>query len=218
VKHEASPLRYPAEIYAPFDEGEVFWLRTYVRLVTELTDSSFFNTAKDMSLTIGAETGSPLSEELEYPGEEAVRAIVGPFRQLYNHNERSSFDAVLGILSHRVRERPSPRQRAALDDLRGLKKWKKQALRHQGFAMNLSGWRPGPRDIIDLFFNALYFHPDHEKARVLTGDVPEAVLRFEFLTTVQVLTKAFVVGRQAVQLALDEPSVLPPPSIPAHPQ
>jgi hypothetical protein len=152
-----SPLRYPAEIYAPFNEGDAARLRTYVRLVDDLVGSSFFEAAKDMSLTIGAEMEGPASEELTYPGEEAVRAVVAPFRQLYNHREPSSYDAVLNLLSDHVHDRESLRQAEAQEALRDLKKWKREALRFQGFAMNLNGWRPAPKDIIDLFFNGLYF-------------------------------------------------------------
>jgi hypothetical protein len=39
--------------------------------------------------------------------------------------------------------------------------------------------------------------------------VPEAVLRFEFSTTVQVLAKIFLVGRNVVQIVLNEPAVMP---------
>ncbi len=204
-----SPLRYPAEIYAPFNEGDAARLRTYVRLVDDLVGSSFFEAAKDMSLIIGAEMEGPASEELTYPGEEAVRAVVAPFRQLYNHREPSSYDAVLNLLSDHVHDRESLRQAEAQEALRDLKKWKREALRFQGFAMNLNGWRPAPKDIIDLFFNGLYFHSDHEQAGILDGGMPDAFLRFEFLMTVQILARVFAVGRNVVRIVLDETAVLP---------
>jgi hypothetical protein len=204
-----SPLRYPTEIYAPFNEGDAARLRTYVRLVDDLVGSSFFEAAKDMSLTIGAEMEGPASEELTYPGEEAVRAVVAPFRQLYNHREPSSYDAVLNLLSDHVHDRESSRQAEAQEALRDLKKWKREALRFQGFAMNLNGWRPAPKDIIDLFFNGLYFHSDHKQAGILDGGMPDAFLRFEFLMTVQTLARVFAVGRNVVRLVLDETAVLP---------
>ena len=187
-----SPLRYPSVIYKPFDKTEVARLGKYRALVNDLTESSFIKAAGDISLTMGVEAGADhADEELTYPGEEAVRSALTLFRELYLPNEQCSFDATVNMLSAHVHERPSALQEQAKIELRSLKKLKGKSLQVQGLGMTLNGWKPNPSDIIDLFFNAQYFHSDHERAGLLGSGIPEAVLRFEFLTTVVGLERVF---------------------------
>jgi len=87
-----SVLRLAAQIYAPFDERESRRLRQYVAGVEELVASAFFQPG-EQTLTLSADLGGQLKSTLVYPGEEAVRAVVGLFRQLYNRQEPTSYNA-----------------------------------------------------------------------------------------------------------------------------
>jgi hypothetical protein len=93
-----SVLRLAADIYTPFGAQETRRLRGYIADVEELVGSTFFQPG-EQKLTLSAELGGPLQSSLTYPGEEAVRAVVGLFRQLYNHHEATSYHQILKLLS-----------------------------------------------------------------------------------------------------------------------
>ncbi len=108
-----SVLRLAAEIYSPFEIRETHRLRGYVYDVEELVGSAFFRPG-EQKLTLSAEMGGPLQTTLVYPGEEAVRAVVGLFRQLYNHHEPTSYHQIIKLLSRHAHERGSQRRDAAV--------------------------------------------------------------------------------------------------------
>jgi hypothetical protein len=120
-----SVLRLAAEIYSPFDARETRRLRTYVVDVEEFVGSAFFQPG-ERKLTLSAEMGGPLRSTLLYPGEEAVRAIVGLFRQLYTHREPTSYHQILKLLSRHAHERGSEPRQAAVAELRTLREWRRR--------------------------------------------------------------------------------------------
>lgn len=201
-----SPLHHPSEIYAPFEHGEIARLRRHVQLVDDLLAASLFNTDETLALTIEAEEGGMMTENIAYPGEESVRSAVTLFRQVYNHAEPSSYNAVLKTLGRHVHDRPSSLQEEAKEQLRELKDLKRDALNRPSIGMTINGWSPSTAEIIGLFFNGKYFHSDHKQAHVL-GDHPEAFLLFEFLGAVQRLSGLFNVTREAALFVIDEPTV-----------
>jgi hypothetical protein len=113
----ASVLQHRAdEIYAPFSVVEVRRLRTFAGDVERFLASAFFKDLK-LSATLGTPDGmGGLTESLEYPGEEAVHAVSGLFRSLYNHKDPASFHKTLNLLSEHVRARKSPLEDQALGD------------------------------------------------------------------------------------------------------
>ena len=102
-----SVLRQAAGIYSPFDQRETCRLLAYVKDVEEFVSSTFLR-AGGQTLKLSASIGRPLTSSLAYPGEEAVRAVVGLFRQLYNHHEPTSYNQILKLLGRHVSERASP--------------------------------------------------------------------------------------------------------------
>jgi hypothetical protein len=123
-----SVLRLAADIYTPFSPQETRRLRSYIADVEELVGSTFFQPG-EQKLTLSAELGGPLQSSLTYPGEEAVRAVVGLFRQLYNHHEPTSYHQILKLLSRHSHERGSEHRDAAVAELKALREWEKEALR-----------------------------------------------------------------------------------------
>jgi hypothetical protein len=92
-----SALRLADEIYSPFNSSDTRRLRAYVQRMEHLVSSTFFQPGMN-TLTLSAEAGGPLKSTLDYPGEEAVRAVVGLFRQLYNHHEQTSYNSILKLM------------------------------------------------------------------------------------------------------------------------
>jgi hypothetical protein len=123
-----SVLRLAADIYSPFDRRETHRLRGYVADVEELVASAFFQSG-EQKLTLSTEMGGPLQSTLVYPGEDAVRAVVGLFRQLYNHHEPTSYHQILKLLSRHAHERGSAHRDAATAELKALREWEKDALK-----------------------------------------------------------------------------------------
>jgi len=204
-----SPLEHPAEIYSPFDAEETRRLTTFADDVDSFVNSAFFKDLK-LSLTVGAEELGPLGERLEYPGEEAVRAVAALFRSLYESGEHASFHATLNLLSRHVRERNPSSEQEVLDIFRGLKRWKAQALRPRGLRIAINGQELLPRDLIELFLYGVYLHKDPEKVALLEQFAPVGILQLEFLSTMQILSKLYgATAREVVRPILETPSLVP---------
>jgi hypothetical protein len=209
-----SPLEHISEIYSPFDAADARRLRVYVDDVETLVASSFFK-GPALSLTVGGPDleGQGISEKLDGPNEEAVRAVAGLFRSLYDDNEPTSYNATLSLLGRNVHEHESPRQRDAKDALRDLRKWKARALLPGGMTIKSNGRELTTVDLIDLFLYGRYLHKDDEKVGTLQDFPLDAVLMFEFMGAVQRLARIFWVGRNVVKPILETPSVLPTPTV-----
>src|SRR3954452_5896363 len=99
-----SALDRPLEIYGRFSAAETRALRRYVELVGELAESSFFKNPGN-KVTITGGTDEALRAEMDYAGEESVRAVVPVFRMLYNGQEPTSFTKVRKMLAANVSTR-----------------------------------------------------------------------------------------------------------------
>jgi hypothetical protein len=206
-----SVLRLAAEIYSPFDAGEARRLRTYVADVEELVGSTFFQPGEH-KLTLSAEMGGPLQSTLAYPGEEAVRAVVGLFRQLYNHHELTSYHQILKLLSRHAHERDSQYRDAAVAELKALRDWEKDALRPT-IALKWQHARPDgsiayeeeltPEVLIDLFLHGKYLHKGNEKSDKLDAWPLAHVAQQVFFSAMTSLSQVYWVGRNVVVEALN---------------
>ena len=199
-----SPLEHPADIYNPFDASESKRLQTYADDVEKLFAFRFFH-GPNLSVTI-AEPG--VGDTLEGPDDEAVHAIAGLFRSLYLDHEPTSYNAILKLLSRSVHERDAPRQRAATEELRNLRKWKERALSAGINTFTASGLELTPEVLIDVFLNTAYLHKDDAKIGALEGLQGDTFLMFEFLGAVQRLSEVFWIGRLAVSPILKTASLL----------
>lgn len=212
-----SPFEHPEVIYAPFDAAESKRLRQFVTNVEQLAASSFF---KDPGgkFTISGGTDQPLTTELPYAGEEAVRAIAGLFRQLYSHTEPTSFPALRNLLSEHVHRHPSPLQEEARDAIKQLHDVEKRILRGDG-QMALVMRRVGadgteisetltPRLLIDLFLHGHYLHSGNDKAdKLAEWPIPD-MARHVFFSAINDLSGLYWVGRDIVSRILSHPELL----------
>jgi hypothetical protein len=217
-----SCLALAAEIYEPFDLLETKRLRTYVQDVADLITSSFFQTGSQ-TLTLSFSMGHPLTTRLDYPGEEAVRAVVGLFRQLYNRHEPTSFGQTLKLLRRHVRGDDAPYRDAALTELKELRRWEREALRPR-IGLTWTHLRPDrtvasreeftPEILIDLFLHGHYLHKGNAKSDKL-DDWPLAdAARQSFFGAMTALTQVYSTGANVVREVLNVPALLDAPSNP----
>ena len=211
-----SVMRLAAEIYSPFDVRESRRLRSYIADVEELVGSAFFHKG-EQKLTLSAEMGGELHSVLTYPGEEAVRAVVGLFRQLYNHREPTSYHQILKLLSQHVHERGSEHRDAAVAELKSLREWEKEALQPV-IALKWKHARPDgsiayeedltPEVLIDLFLHGKYLHKGNEKSDKLDAWPCAHLLQRSFFGAMTALSHVYWVGRNVVQEVLKTPALL----------
>ncbi len=213
-----SILRKAADIYASFDVRETRRLRDFVADVEALVSSSFFQPG-NQTLKISGEAGQPVQSNLQYPGEEAVRAIVGLFRQLYNHREPTSYHQILKLLSEHAHQRNSAGRDLVIADLRKLRDCEKEALAPT-IDLKWQHVRPDgstyeeqltPEVLIDLFLHGKYLHKGNEKSAKL-ADYPLAhLLQHTFFGALIALSEVYWVGRNVVSEVLKVPALLDAP-------
>jgi hypothetical protein len=211
-----SVLRLAEEIYTPFDARETRRLRNYISDVEELVASRFFQPG-EQKLTLSAKMGGPLQSTLVYPGEEAVRAVVGLFRQLYNHHEPTSYHQILKLLSRHAHERGSQYRDAAVAELKALRDWEKDALRPT-IGLKWQHARPDgsiayeedltPEVLIDLFLHGKYLHKGNEKSDKLDAWPYAHLLQQSFFNAMSWLSQVYWVGRNVVAEVIKVPELL----------
>jgi hypothetical protein len=207
AEHE-TPLELPAQIYSPFDAAEVKRLRNYVADVEGLRHSTFFKNP-NTSLRISGHVDQPLTAALDYPGEEAVHAVVGRFRQIHNHSEPTSYNQVLKLLGRHVHERESPLQLQAQAALKKLRDWEGEVAKISGVAIDVNGEALTGPILIDLFLHGHYLHKGNAKSDKLDAFPMPLLLLNEFIAAMLRLMHVYWIGRNAVAYLLDTPSLLP---------
>ncbi len=211
-----SILREPAKIYAPFDPRETGRLRQYVADVDDLVQSSFFRPG-DLKLTLSGNMSGAMQSSIEYPGEEAVRAVVGLFRQIYNHHEPTSYHQIIKLLSRHAKELGSPHRDAAIAELKGLLNWEKQALIPEVELKLQRTAQDGtvvfeedytPKVLIDLFLHGKYLHKGNEKSDRLAAWPMANMLQWSFFNAMIKLSQVYWVGANVVREVLKMPGLL----------
>jgi hypothetical protein len=205
-------LEEPSEVYSRFDDSESRRLLSFADDVKTLVSSRFFDGLK-LAVTVG-EPG--VGDTLQAPDDETVRAVVGLFRTLYNDHEPTSYVAILKLVSRHAHQRESPRRATAIDELRQLRKLKTQALQAGLVTYSPSGQALTPRVLVETYINAHYLHKDESRMTVLEDLRGDATLVFEFLSSLERLSRVFLIGRAVVRLILDTPELLPAAKQPHH--
>ena len=115
-------LARPRDIYAPFNARELRRLRRFLNRVEALHTSSFFaHPAYQMKGELSLATGIVENVRVDSPGEEAVRAVMPMFRELYTDSNPTSAVAVLRLLDGHVRMLGSSLTIQARDELQAWK-------------------------------------------------------------------------------------------------
>lgn len=210
---EAQPLARPAEIYEPFTAEEREVLSTFVGNVRSLGKMRFFDQVpKSASITYDA-TGT--RAEMVDPEDEAVRAAITLFRQIYTETEPASAAAALKILKRQIRGRPGPSQADALQAIKELRSWLNEIL-ERGIGLGIVFERPTgsdpitPRKILDAYFHGHYLHSGNKTKLARELDQLEPWARYTFYSVMWKLTRAYWVIANVAELALRTPAAIAP--------
>jgi hypothetical protein len=208
--HQASPLEQPAEVYEPFTDQEREVLNTFVGNVRSLGKMRFFDQVpKTASVTYDSAGARP---EMVEPEDEAVRAAITLFRQIYTSTEPASAAAALKILKRRIRGRPGPHQTEALAAVKELRSWLHEILEH-GIGLGIVFERPSgsdpitPRRILDAYFHGHYLHSGNKTRSARELDQLQPWARYTFCSVLWKLTHAYWVIANVAELALQTPAV-----------
>lgn len=171
---DAVSLTAPPKAYDTFTEEEVLRLRRFSRQVRELERSSFFKHPGHQIKATLVGSGQAREIRVDSPGEEAVRAVVLIFRELYTDSNETSARAVLNILERRARTHgtiASGQVRHELKELRDELTHRKRVDPRMGLLVEGREGPVPPNESIDLLLNGDYFHYDEDKAEDLTHPI-----------------------------------------------
>ena len=163
-----------AKTYAPFDAGQRRLLSEFVRNVSVLQGSSFF-AHPGYQIKIWPQEDGSVRFAVDSPGEEAVRAVMGTFRKLYNENEKGKTSAnhALNVLIERAAASGTPEGVEVVKELRAMRKhlFERRKTDARGYILVEGDEPTTPGEIIDLWLNAEYIHGD-EEGRALLDESP----------------------------------------------
>lgn len=206
---QTRPLERPAEVYEPFTAPEREVLGTFVGNVRSLGKMRFFEQVPK-SASITYDNTGPRAEMVE-PEDEAVRAAITLFRQIYTSTEPASAAAALKILKRRVRGRPGPYQAEALEAIKELRSWLNEIL-DRGIGLGIVFERPSGSDaitsrrILDAYFHGHYLHSGNKTKLAQELDQLEPWARYTFYSVIWKLTRAYWVIANVAELALQTPA------------
>jgi hypothetical protein len=208
-----NPLVPPREVFAPFSVASSKRLRQYVQDVIYLADLSFFSQIPS-SVTLSYDDEGELSEDIQEPEDEAVRAAASRIRQLYASNEPTSTDSIMQILHESLREKDGARRAAATKWLKDLKKSVNRNLR-SGIGVGIKfegGPHSGevePKQIVDAYFHGKYFHSGNAKSDLVEAlDDIGPFGRQTFYVSLLHLAQSYQPIANNVKIILSEPSLL----------
>lgn len=165
-------VRLTSLAYTPFAEAELRRLDRFLRQSRALRDSSFFaHPGHRMKALVGVTGVSNL--RVDSPGEEAVRATVPIFRELFVDTNRTSAIAVLKMLDGHARARNTVASKEVVQELRALRGELRKRRKADRRSYVLEEGRTGPippDEIISLWLNGEYLHFDEGKANALSAD------------------------------------------------
>lgn len=194
-----------AEAFRPFEEEEIEVLRGFVEDVRKLGGMRFYSQVSG-KITLKSKRGGPLVAETTEPDDEALRAALTLFRQLYSHGEPGSFNTVLNLLKNNVSDRDGKERDAAMRYLKDFKFVGKELIRRGiGVGLTIDDRSFSAREIIDLYLHGKYLHGRNEKGKVVsTLDQIPAIPRHTLYVTVHKLTHLYWTLANLVDLLLDD--------------
>jgi hypothetical protein len=197
---------------SPISRSERQELVRFVAQVERFSRSSFFETPGG-KLTLSAKKGEAMQIEYPHAGDEAVRAVMPVFRQLYTDTERGSAARAMKILKASAHTRATDEGRQLIqllkDHGRGLREFRRSnaglALLHNDVDLDFGR-------VIDLWLNGDYMHFDEVKANVISAWPPE-IMQMQLHTALVGFRNGYWVLANLVRLCLAEPALaLPSPA------
>jgi len=99
--------------------------------------------------------------EIKVPDEETIKSFLLSFRVFYMEGEHTNFYSICNLLYKKILDKK------ARNDLVTIRSNYTKALNTSFIGINFLGKSYSPKDIVDLWFNAEYFHTDIEKVKEL---------------------------------------------------
>lgn len=99
--------------------------------------------------------------EIKVPDEETIKSFLLSFRVFYMEGEHTNFYSICNLLYKKILDKK------VRNDLVTIRSNYTKALNTSFIGINFLGKSYSPKDIVDLWFNAEYFHTDIEKVKEL---------------------------------------------------
>lgn len=99
--------------------------------------------------------------EIKVPDEETIKSFLLSFRVFYMEGEYTNFYSICNLLYKKILDKK------VRNDLVTIRSNYTKALNTSFIGINFLGKSYSPKDIVDLWFNAEYFHTDIEKVKEL---------------------------------------------------
>lgn len=200
-----SPLEYAADVYRPFNRAESDALRRFALDARRLGEMQFFKQVPSNASMIFDETG--MSSTMTKPDDEALRAAITQFRQIYSRDEPHSFDKTIKLLKRSTHERNGPLRDAAMTQLDRFIEAERYALAGIGmgivFDNGITQRSINPRTILDAYFHGVYLHSGNDKSELARQlDDLEPWGRFTFYTVMLGLRNVYWMTANVVDRVL----------------
>jgi len=201
----------PVAIFRPFNTKESGILRDFSAGTRLLGGMSFFSQVPKKA-TWGWDAAQGETRQMDEPDDEAVRAAITQFRQLYSPNEPHSFNRVLNVLQRSIHELDGDRRQEALELIALYRSNAKEVMRP---SIGITFERPsGVEDvstekIIDAYVHGHYLHSGNSKSKLARElDDMQPFPRFTLYTVMLGLRNVYWVAANGVDRVLATPSLL----------
>lgn len=199
------PWGSAADAFSPFSSEDEHSLRAFVADVRELSGMRFFDQVSGrFTVTLGSKDGA--KSDAKEPDNEALRAAITMFRQLYVPSEDGSFRSNLNRMKRSARQRKGPATVEARELLNEYASNEKKIV-DGGIGMGLvlgerkvSNW-----EIVDAYMHGKYLHGQNEKTKLVEAlDSIPAFPRQTFYMSIYEVTAQYSVFANLIEIVLDE--------------
>lgn len=189
-------------------------LQRYVKIASDLESESLFKNYigfTGFSISIDYKNNISTEVQLTYPSEESLKSALTTMRLIYLQKEHTNFNKVIKLLKKKAHNSATDDGKKLVAALNQFKDKMKQA-EIQPLGLNLSYQEKltngtiekihlTPKDNLDMWLNAVYFHWDHEKElKIQNSPIPEVLQKASFLEAV----KSYAIVYIALKYVLNE--------------
>ncbi|MBA7538092.1 hypothetical protein ES705_30366 [subsurface metagenome] len=190
-------------------ENEWDKLNLFLRRFEQLERTRFYSNPKlkNIQYKIKGEKvdkGFQTRFEIKVPDEETIKSFLLSFRVFYMEGEHTNFYSIYNLLYKKILDKK------VRNDLATIRSNYTKALNTSFISINFLGKSYLPKDIVDLWFNAEYFHTDIAKVKELDKIVisPGKSLFFYLLIdAVSTLTNQISILKEIIVRATSDDTV-----------
>lgn len=148
------------------NENEWNKLDLFLRRFEQLERTRFYSNPKlkNIQYKIKGEKvdkGFQTRFEIKVPDEETIKSFLLSFRVFYMEGEHTNFYSICNLLYKKILDKK------VRNDMVTIRSNYSKVLNTSFIGINFLGKSYSPKDIVDLWFNAEYFHTDIEKVKEL---------------------------------------------------